>query len=112
MVYYTGSSALDIFSWLVYDALIDVHAKLEEFSMTEYTCYIEQYPHRLPHNDRAELRPCGHYACPPHTITYYGTGNDDELVGDYCMVCYARKFPQHCPDRLILQAVLREEGTE
>jgi len=24
------------------------------------------------------------------------------------MVCYARKFPEHCPDRLILQAVLQE----
>jgi hypothetical protein len=80
----------------------------ENFIMSEYTCYIEQYPHRLPHNDEAELRPCGHYACPPHTITYYGTGDDDELVGDYCMVCYARKFPDHCPDRLILEAVLQE----
>jgi hypothetical protein len=29
-------------------------------------------------------------------------------VGDYCLVCYARKFPQHCPDRLLLQAVLQQ----
>src|SRR5260370_16440513 len=76
--------------------------------MTEPPCYSEQFPHRLAKRDEAELRPCGHYACPPHTITYYGTGDDDELVGDYCMVCYARKFPEHCPDRLILQAVLQE----
>jgi hypothetical protein len=31
-------------------------------------------------------------------------------VGDYCLVCYARKFPQYCPDRLILQVVLQESG--
>ncbi len=76
--------------------------------MTEHQCYIEQFPHMLPHRDSAELRPCGHYACAPHTITYYGTGDDEELVGDYCMVCYARKFPRNCPDPLILQAVLQE----
>jgi hypothetical protein len=75
--------------------------------MTEAACFIDQFPHSLPHRDQAELRPCGHYACPPHTITYYGTGDDDELVGDYCLVCYARKFPQHCPDRLLLQAALQ-----
>lgn len=88
------------------------HKENEKHCMAEYTCYIEQYPHRLPHAEVAELRPCGHYACPPHTITYYGTGDDDELVGDYCMVCYARKFPQHCPDRLILEAVLREQAEQ
>ena len=76
--------------------------------MTEHICYIEQFPHSLPHRDQAELRPCGHYACAPHTITYYGTGDDDELEGDYCMVCYARTFPQNCPDRLIRQAIFQE----
>jgi hypothetical protein len=79
----------------------------EKNFMTEAACFIEKFPHSLPHRDHAELRPCGHYACPPHTITYYGTGDDDELVGDYCLVCYARKFPQHCPDRLLLQAALQ-----
>lgn len=79
----------------------------EKNAMAE--CYIEQFPHALPHRDAAELRPCGHYACAPHTITYYGTGEDEELVGDYCMVCYARTFPQHCPDRLILQAIRQEQ---
>jgi hypothetical protein len=77
-------------------------------TMDTVICYIEQFPHRLPHDREAVLLPCGHYACPPHTITYYGTGDDDELVGDYCMVCYARTFPQHCPDRLLLEAVLQE----
>lgn len=80
----------------------------KENKMNTHICYIEQFPHRLPHDREAVLLPCGHYACPPHTITYYGTGDDDELVGDYCMVCYARRFPQHCPDRLILEAVLQE----
>src|ERR1700694_2288397 len=84
------------------------HKENEKSFMSEYACYIEQYPHRLPHNDEAELCPCGHYACPPHTITYYGTGNDDELLGDYCMVCYARTFPHHCPDRLILARLVRQ----
>ncbi len=74
--------------------------------MPEHLCYIEQFPHGLPHRDEVELRPCGHYACSPHTITYYGTGEDDELVGDYCLACYARIFPQHCPDKLLLQFVI------
>ncbi len=79
--------------------------------MSKHECYIEQFPHRLPHQDEAVLRPCGHYACPPHTITYFGTGEDDEdeeMVGDYCMICYARKFPRNCPDPLIRQAILAE----
>ena len=83
-------------------------ASKKDNKMNTHICYIEQFPHRLPHDREAVLLPCGHYACPPHTITYYGTGDDEELVGDYCMVCYARKFPQHCPDRLILEAVLLE----
>jgi hypothetical protein len=74
----------------------------------EYICYIEQFPHSLPHRDAAELRPCGHYACAPHTISYYGTGDDDELVGDYCLICYARTFPHLCPDRLIRAIILQE----
>lgn len=74
--------------------------------MEDHTCYIEQFPHALPHRDQAALQPCGHYACPPHTITYYGTGDDDELVGDYCMVCYARTFPRSCPDPLLRKAIL------
>ncbi len=78
----------------------------KENYMPEYTCYIELFPHSLPHRDEAQLRPCGHYACDPHTITYYGTGDDEELEGDYCMVCYAKKFPQNCPDRLLRQAIL------
>jgi len=76
--------------------------------MSEQACYIEQFPHSLPHRAEVVLRPCGHYACAPHTITYYGTGEDDELVGDYCMVCYARLFPQLCPDRLLRKALLEE----
>ena len=51
----------------------------ENTIMTEHICYIEQFPHGLPHRDEAELRPCGHYACAPHTITYYGTGDDDDV---------------------------------
>ncbi|MEO8954182.1 MAG: CopG family antitoxin [Ktedonobacteraceae bacterium] len=76
--------------------------------MTEHTCYIENFPHRLPHQEEAQLRPCGHYACNPHTITYFGRGDDDELIGDYCLVCYARTFPQNCPNNLIRQAILQE----
>lgn len=80
------------------------HNEYSEFS--ERVCYIEQFPHTLPHQEQPELRPCGHYACAPHTITYYGTGDDDELVGDYCMVCYTRQFPRYSPDRLLRQALL------
>jgi len=87
-------------------ATLSMTTENEKNAMTE--CYIEQFPHALPHRDEAELRPCGHYACAPHTITYYGTGEDEELVGDYCLVCYARTFPQYCPDRLILQAIMQE----
>jgi hypothetical protein len=79
--------------------------------MTEQTCYIEQFPHILQHQDEPQLRPCGHFACAPHTITYFGTGDDEELVGDYCMVCYALTFPRHCPDRLLRQALI-ERGEQ
>ncbi len=72
----------------------------------EHTCYIEQFPHSLPHQVEAILQPCGHYACAPHTITYFGTGDDEELVGDYCLVCYTKTFPKNGPDRLLRQALL------
>lgn len=69
-------------------------------------CYIDQFPHSLPHRNQAQMRPCGHAACDPHTITYYGTGApNDAREGDYCMVCYARAFPGRCPDRALRQAL-------
>ena len=69
-------------------------------------CYIEQLPHQLPHRDEAVIRPCGHLACEPHTITYYGTGEpDDEREGEYCMVCYGRNFPGMCPDKVLRAAI-------
>ena len=68
-------------------------------------CFINQFPHSLPHRAEAQPRPCGHRACDPHTITYYGTGApDDAREGDYCMVCYERTFPGRCPDRVLRQA--------
>lgn len=72
----------------------------------EHDCYIEQFPHQLPHRDAAELRPCGHWACAPHTISYYGTGEDNDIrEGDYCMVCYERALPGMCPDRVLRSAI-------
>jgi hypothetical protein len=69
-------------------------------------CYIDGFAHALPHRAEAQLRPCGHRACDPHTITYYGTGvPDDAREGDYCMVCFERTFPGHCPDRVLRAAV-------
>jgi hypothetical protein len=69
-------------------------------------CYIDQFPHGLPHRNEPQMRPCGHAACDPHTITYYGTGApNDAREGDYCMVCYARTFPGRCPDRVLRQAL-------
>jgi hypothetical protein len=69
-------------------------------------CYIEQFPHVLPHRDAVSMRPCGHLACAPHTITYYGTGEEDDArEGDYCMVCYERTFPGMCPDRVLREAI-------
>ena len=75
----------------------------------QHTCYIEQFPHQLPHRDGSVARrPCGHDACDPHTITYYGTGEDgDAREGDYCMVCYERTFPGMCPDKVLRAAVQR-----
>ena len=73
---------------------------------TTHDCYIAEFPHQLPHRDAASERPCGHWACDPHTITYYGTGQpNDEREGDYCMVCYERTFPGMCPDRTLRAAV-------
>ena len=74
--------------------------------MVEVACYLEAFPHALPHRGEAKLRPCGHWACDPHTITYYGV--DEEAQGDegeYCMVCYGRKFPHLCPDPLLRRAL-------
>lgn len=71
-----------------------------------HSCYIGEFPHALPHRDAAQLRPCGHWACDPHTITYYGTGEEhDQREGDYCMVCYERTFPGMCPDRVLREAI-------
>jgi hypothetical protein len=75
------------------------------------TCYIDQFPHALPHRDEPALRPCGHWACEPHTITYYGRGiENDEREGEYCMVCYELTFPGMCPDRVLRQAVRTQQG--
>ncbi|HEX5441129.1 MAG TPA: hypothetical protein VFW76_09600 [Ktedonobacterales bacterium] len=72
----------------------------------EQPCYIEQFPHQLPHRDTAKFRPCGHWACDPHTITYYGTGEETDIrAGDYCMVCYERALPGMCPDRVLREAL-------
>lgn len=69
-------------------------------------CYVDQFPHTLPHRNTPQMRPCGHYACDPHTITYYGTGaEEDARVGDYCMVCYERTFPGRGPDRALRAAL-------
>jgi len=74
-------------------------------------CYIDQFAHKLPHRDEAKLRPCGHLACDPHTITYFGRGTEgdaregDAREGDYCMVCYEREFPGLCPDPVLRLAV-------
>ena len=71
-----------------------------------HECYIDLFPHALPHRDDAQLRPCGHWACDPHTITYYGTGEEnDAREGDYCMVCYERQFPDRCPDKVLRAAI-------
>jgi hypothetical protein len=73
-------------------------------------CYIEQYPHQLPHGEGLQLRPCGHEACNPHMITYYGTGEDEDIrEGDYCMVCYERALPGMCPDRVLREAIRAQE---
>lgn len=67
-------------------------------------CHIAAFPHRLPHRDAARLRHCGHAACDPHTITYYGTGDDPDAEGDYCMVCYGQVF-DIWPDKTLWAAV-------
>jgi hypothetical protein len=80
---------------------------------TPQPCYIERFPHALPHRDEAKLRPCGHWACDPHTITYYGRGVEgDEREGEYCMVCYERTFPGMCPDKLLRAAIHQGESHE
>ena len=72
-------------------------------------CYIEQFSHRLPHRDAASPRRCGHTACGPHTITYFGTGDDPEAEGDYCMVCYGTIF-HIWPDKVLQGAVESSRG--
>jgi hypothetical protein len=79
---------------------------LAETRHSDPACYIDQYPHGLPHRGTVVVRPCGHAACDPHTITYYGTGAaGDAREGDYCLVCYAIAFPGTCPDRLLREAL-------
>ncbi|HEX9412241.1 MAG TPA: hypothetical protein VF916_01945 [Ktedonobacterales bacterium] len=88
------------------DALDEMSGPRAQTSESNPNCYIDQYSHALPHRAEAQLRPCGHHACDPHTITYYGTGEPhDEREGDYCMVCYERTFPGRCPDRVLRAAV-------
>lgn len=69
-------------------------------------CYIDSYDHRLPHRDAAAARRCGHAACDPHTLTYYGTGDDPEAEGDYCMVCFGMIFGIW-PDKVLQAGVSR-----
>lgn len=69
-------------------------------------CYIDSFPHNLPHRSDPQVRRCGHAACDPHTITYYGTGDDPDAEGDYCMVCYGQTFGIW-PDKT-MQAALAE----
>ncbi len=67
-------------------------------------CYIERFTHRLPHRDAAHPRRCGHAACDPHAIMYYGAGDDPDAEGEYCMVCYGRLFGIW-PDKTLQAAV-------
>jgi hypothetical protein len=67
-------------------------------------CYIDQFAHDLPHRGGAQVRKCGHQACDPHTITYYGTGDDPDAEGDYCMVCYGLAL-DIWPDKTLRAAV-------
>ncbi len=72
-------------------------------------CYIEQFEHKLPHRGPAETRKCGHSACEPHTIKYYGTGDDPEAVGDYCMVCFGI-YLEIWPDKTLKQSYEEKQG--
>ena len=77
--------------------------------MTEQQCYIDSFAHVSIHGGEGRLRPCGHWACDAHTITYYGVEEqkqDDE--GEYCMVCYGKKFPGMCPDRTLREAIQQQ----
>lgn len=80
---------------------------MAEVQADQQQCYIEEFAHALPHREgTTTLRPCGHWACDPHTITYYGTGEEnDEREGDYCMVCYEHTFPGMCPDKVLRAAI-------
>ncbi|HEY7780097.1 MAG TPA: hypothetical protein VIC85_07795 [Ktedonobacterales bacterium] len=69
-------------------------------------CYIDRFPHSLPHRGTTIERPCGHQACDPHVITYYGSGDaSDAREGDYCLVCFEHTFPGRCPDRSLRAAL-------
>lgn len=71
-------------------------------------CYIEKFPHTKPHEGKATLLSCGHWACVGHTITYFGTGENDEAPeGSYCLVCYNRILPGLCSDKVLLEALLQ-----
>lgn len=59
---------------------------------TAHGCHIEPFAHRLPHGIGSVECRCGHVACNAHTLTYYGTGDDPEAEGDYCMVCFGQTF--------------------
>jgi len=73
-------------------------------------CYIDQFTHALPHRvGGVQPRKCGHAACDPHTITYYGSGDDPEAEGDYCMICFGRAL-DIWPDKTLQHAVT--SGTE
>lgn len=88
------------------DATDEMSAPAAQTIESNPDCYIDQFPHSLPHRNQAQMRPCGHSACDPHTITYYGTGaSDDAREGAYCMICYARTFPGRCPDRVLREAL-------
>ena len=79
---------------------------------SDQQCYVERFPHKLPHGEGAQLRPCGHVACNAHTITYYGTGEGEDVrEGEYCLVCFERALPGMCPDRVLRAAIQALDGS-
>ncbi len=68
-------------------------------------CHIDQFAHALPHRVGVQTRKCGHQACDPHTLTYFGSGDDPEAEGDYCMVCFGRAL-DIWPDKTLRRSVL------
>jgi hypothetical protein len=75
-----------------------------EPEMDHSDCVVDRYPHSLPHRGAAQMRPCGHAACDPHTISYYGTGDDPDAEGEYCLICFGRTFGLW-PDRTLKAAL-------